>query len=157
VIFNGPPEVFEIRFRQVLPFPTFNPFLGIVLKLEMVDLFLDEIPRVKGPSVNAVTDSCKEPVGPIPGVQGIIVLAGIDLKFFALPVEINEIAGGRDLTLGATQGFPLKLPVAVWTFLLGPNLSDHAEIVPRPIVQGQAFSFKNRNLSWSFLRRRAGF
>ena len=41
-------------------------------------------------------------MGPVPGVQRIIILARVDLELFTLPMEINEITGRRDLALGAT-------------------------------------------------------
>jgi len=83
--------------------------------------------RVELPQVYLVPHGGQETVGPLPGIQGVAVLAGIELYGLRLPMEMNIIAPGSGQADRAGQGFPLELALAFGACLFRADPAHHAQ------------------------------
>ena len=107
---------------------TLQPGQAIILEDKMLDLLPDEIPWVELAAVNTFPDGGQEAVGPVPGVQGVVIPAGKNRVPFSLPPKVNVQASRHGLAFPAAQGFPLEFAPADRTFLLGADVSFHGEL-----------------------------
>ena len=107
---------------------TIQPGQAVILEDKMFDLFFDEIPGIELAAVNTFPYGGQETVGPVPGVQGVIIPASENPMPFSFPRQVNVVTVRHSLALPAAQGFSLEFAPANRTFLHGADVPFHAKL-----------------------------